>query len=73
VIGLRPRDGAPGAQAAECAGRCFDEGIRIRSSGDTLVLSPLLIIAESKMEMVFAATAARLKRSNESRHGGLLR
>ena len=38
----------------ECAKRCFDDGILIRSSGDTLVLSPPLIIAENEIEMVFA-------------------
>jgi beta-alanine--pyruvate transaminase len=54
AIDLTPRDGAPGARGAECARRCFDDGILIRSSGDTLVLSPPLIIAESEIEMVFA-------------------
>jgi len=34
--------------------RCFDEGILIRSSGDTLVLSPPLIISENEIEIVFA-------------------
>jgi beta-alanine--pyruvate transaminase len=54
AIDLKPRDGAPGARAAECASRCFDEGILIRSSGDTLVLSPPLIISDNEIEMVFA-------------------
>src|SRR5882724_1544625 len=54
AIDVTPRDGAAGARGAECAKRCFDDGILIRSSGDTLVLSPPLIIAESEIEMVFA-------------------
>jgi beta-alanine--pyruvate transaminase len=54
AIDLKPRDGAPGARAAECAHRCFEEGMLIRSSGDTLVLSPPLIISESEIELVFA-------------------
>jgi beta-alanine--pyruvate transaminase len=54
AIDLKPRDGEPGARAAECAKRCFDEGVLIRSSGDTLVLSPPLIISESEIAMVFA-------------------
>jgi len=54
AIDLAPRDGAPGARAAECAKRCFDDGVLIRNSGDTLVLSPPLIIAEDEIEMVFA-------------------
>jgi beta-alanine--pyruvate transaminase len=54
AIELTPRDGAPGARGTECAKRCFDDGVLIRSSSDTLVLSPPLIIAESEIEMVFA-------------------
>jgi beta-alanine--pyruvate transaminase len=54
AIDLKPRDGAPGARGAECANRCFEEGILIRSSGDTLVLSPPLIITENEIAMVFA-------------------
>jgi beta-alanine--pyruvate transaminase len=54
AIDLTPRDGAPGARAAECARRCFDDGVLIRSSGETLVLSPPLIIGENEIEMVFA-------------------
>src|SRR3954447_16981816 len=54
AIDVTPRDGVPGARGAECAKRCFDDGILVRSSGDTLVLSPPLIIAESEIEMVFA-------------------
>jgi beta-alanine--pyruvate transaminase len=41
-------------RSGECAKRCFDEGILIRSSGDTLVVSPPLFISESEIEMVFA-------------------
>jgi beta-alanine--pyruvate transaminase len=54
AIDLTPRDGAPGARAAECAKRCFDDGVLIRNSGETLVLSPPLIITENEIEMVFA-------------------
>src|SRR3954447_25418663 len=54
AIDLKPREGAPGARAAECAHRCFEEGVLIRNSADTLVLSPPLIISESEIELVFA-------------------
>jgi len=53
AIDLKPRDGAPGARGSECAGRCFDDGILIRGSSDTLVLSPPLIIGEEQIEAVF--------------------
>ena len=61
AIDLKPRDGAPGARGSESANRCFDEGILIRGSGDTLVLSPPLIIAESEIERVFATIRRALE------------
>jgi beta-alanine--pyruvate transaminase len=54
AIDLKPRNGAPGARAAECAARCFDDGILIRASADTLVLSPPLIITTEQIDFVFA-------------------
>jgi beta-alanine--pyruvate transaminase len=54
AIELKPREGAAGARGAACANRCFDDGILIRASGDTLLLSPPLIISEEQIEAVFA-------------------
>ncbi|MGJ5204439.1 aspartate aminotransferase family protein [Bradyrhizobium sp. HKCCYLR20261] len=53
AIDLKPRDGAPGARGSECANRCFEDGVLIRGSSDTLVLSPPLIISEEQIEAVF--------------------
>ncbi|MGJ4887298.1 aminotransferase class III-fold pyridoxal phosphate-dependent enzyme [Bradyrhizobium sp. HKCCYLRH3099] len=53
AIDLKPRDGAPGARGSECANRCFADGVLIRGSSDTLVLSPPLIISEEQIEAVF--------------------
>jgi beta-alanine--pyruvate transaminase len=52
---LKPRDGAPGGRGAECANRCYDDGILIRNSGDTLLISPPLIITEEQIEAILAA------------------
>jgi beta-alanine--pyruvate transaminase len=61
AIDVVPRDGAPGARGAECAKHCFDDGVLIRSSGDTLVLSPPLVISENEIEMVFATIRRALE------------
>jgi beta-alanine--pyruvate transaminase len=53
AIDLKPREGAPGARGSECAARCFENGVLIRGSSDTLVLSPPLIIEEEQIEAVF--------------------
>jgi beta-alanine--pyruvate transaminase len=55
AIDLRPRDNTPGARGSECANRCYDDGILIRGSGDTLLLSPPLIITEEQIETIFAS------------------
>jgi beta-alanine--pyruvate transaminase len=55
AIDLRPRDNAPGARGAECANRCYEDGTLIRGSGDTLLLSPPLIITEEQIEMIFGS------------------
>ena len=60
AIDLKPRDGAGGARGAECAARCYDDGILIRASGDTLLLSPPLIIEEEQIEALFAAVRRAL-------------
>jgi len=53
AIDLKPRDGAPGSRGNQCAARCFENGVLIRGSSDTLVLSPPLIIEEEQIEAVF--------------------
>jgi beta-alanine--pyruvate transaminase len=55
AIDLSSRENAPGARGTECAARCFDDGILIRATADTLLLSPPLIITEEQIECVFAA------------------
>lgn len=45
-IELAPRDGAVGARGTEAFHRCFDRGLLARATGDTLALSPPLIVGE---------------------------
>ena len=52
-IDLEPREGAAGARGAEVGQRCFDAGMLLRNSGDTLLLSPPLIISEEQIAHVF--------------------
>lgn len=60
AIELEPRPGAPGARGAECAAHALRAGVLLRSSGDTLLLSPPLIIGEDEIALVFATIAAAL-------------
>ncbi|HEY2179676.1 MAG TPA: aspartate aminotransferase family protein [Caulobacteraceae bacterium] len=49
---LEPREGAPGARAAEVFRRCFDAGVLVRYTGETIALSPPLIIQKEEIDHV---------------------
>lgn len=53
AVELKPRDGVPGARAAEAAQRCFDAGLLVRASGENIVLSPPLIVSEEQIALIF--------------------
>jgi beta-alanine--pyruvate transaminase len=47
AVDLEPRAGKPGARAFEVFLKCFERGVMVRQTGDTIAMSPPLII-ESK-------------------------
>lgn len=60
-IELASREGATGARAAEVFQKCFDRGVLLRYTADTLALSPPLIIEEAQIGQIFDTIAAVLK------------
>jgi beta-alanine--pyruvate transaminase len=60
-IELRPRDGAPAARAMDVYEHCYKNGVIVRTTGDTIALSPPLIISESEIDHTIATLAAALK------------
>jgi adenosylmethionine-8-amino-7-oxononanoate aminotransferase len=59
AIDLQPRAGAAGARGNECQWACLEAGVLIRISGDTLVLSPPLVIDEDQIARVSRPSARR--------------
>jgi len=59
-VELQSREGAPGARAAEAFQACYDQGVLLRYTGDTLALSPPLIIEESQIDRLFGTLKAVL-------------
>jgi len=57
AVELAPRDGAPGARAAEVFQRCFEKGVLVRYTGETIALSPPLIIDKSQIDEVVGTLA----------------
>ena len=59
AVQLQPREGAPTARASETALRCFENGLLLRQTGETLAMSPPLIVSVSQIhEMVDMLRAA---------------
>ncbi len=54
-IELAPRDGGPaGVRATEAFVRCFEAGVLVRTTGDTIALSPPLIVESDQIDQIFA-------------------
>ncbi len=51
-IELQPRPGKPTARAVGVFGRCFDAGLLVRTTGDTVALSPPLIIERPQVDRI---------------------
>jgi beta-alanine--pyruvate transaminase len=60
-IELEPRPGAPTARAFETFLKCFEAGVMVRSTGDTLALSPPLIIEKAQIDQLVSTVAATLR------------
>jgi beta-alanine--pyruvate transaminase len=52
-IELKPRDGAPTARAFDAFLQAYDAGLLIRTTGDTIALSPPLIIEKEHIDFAF--------------------
>lgn len=63
-IELTPREGAPGARAAEVFSKCFDQGVLVRYTGDIIAVSPPLIISEAQIAQIFEAISTVLATVN---------
>jgi beta-alanine--pyruvate transaminase len=48
-IEMQPREGSPGSRALEVYHRCFNNGAFVRVTGETIALSPPLIISKAQI------------------------
>ena len=62
AIELEPRAGQPGRRAYEVFVAALEAGVLIRVTGDTIALSPPLIISRAEIDELVATLAAVLKR-----------
>ncbi len=56
-IELEPRSGAPGARGFDTFVRCFERGVLTRVTGDTMALSPPLIVSKAQIDEMVGVLA----------------
>jgi beta-alanine--pyruvate transaminase len=61
-IELEPRANAPGARGYETMVAAFGAGLLVRTTGDTVALSPPLIIERAQVDRIFETLAGILDR-----------
>ncbi|MED5622046.1 aspartate aminotransferase family protein [Ideonella sp. BN130291] len=62
-IELQPLPGEPAKRAFNVFLDCFEKGVLIRTTGDTLALSPPLIIEKAQIDQIIDTIAGALKRA----------
>ena len=61
AVELQPIEGQPTARAMKIFRDCLDDGVIVRTTGDTLAFSPPLIISESEIEQLVEAVRKALR------------
>jgi beta-alanine--pyruvate transaminase len=64
AIELAPREGAIGARAYDIFVDCFNKGLLIRVTGDTIALSPPLIIEKDQIDTIVSMLGEAIKRAS---------
>jgi beta-alanine--pyruvate transaminase len=62
-VELAPVEGSPGKRAFDVFLDCWERGVLIRTTGDTIALSPPLIIEQAHIEQIVGTIADALKRA----------
>lgn len=58
AVQFAPRPEAPGARAAEVARYCYEHGVWVRNIGESVAVSPPLIINEAQISQIFETIGA---------------
>jgi len=61
AVELEPIEGKPTARAMQIFRKCMDEGVIIRTTGDTLAFSPPLIIEDAHIETVIETVRSAIR------------
>ncbi len=62
-VELQPIDGSPGKRAFDIFLACWEQGVLIRTTGDTVAMSPPLIINRQQVDQLIGTLGAALQRA----------
>jgi len=62
-IELSPRDGAAGQRAFDVFLDCYESSVLIRTTGDTIALSPPLIIERAQIDQIIETVGRAIRRA----------
>lgn len=63
AVELAPREGEPTVRALEVFRRCYEAGVLVRTTGDTIALTPPLIVAEDEIARICDTLRTALRAS----------
>jgi beta-alanine--pyruvate transaminase len=61
AVELEPRSGKPGTRAFDVFLKCFERGMMVRVTGDTIALSPPLIIEQKQITQIIETLAGAIR------------
>jgi beta-alanine--pyruvate transaminase len=61
AVELQPIEGKPTARAMQLFTRCFDNGVIVRTTGDTAAFSPPLVIEKQQIDQIIDTVRAALR------------
>jgi beta-alanine--pyruvate transaminase len=63
AVEMAPREGAPGQRAYSVFLDCFHKGVLVRMAGDTIALSPPLIVERAQIDQIIATLGDAIQRA----------
>ena len=61
AVELSPKAGAPGSRGYNALVKCFEAGVLVRYTADTVAFSPPLIVEKKQIDQIFETVGKVLK------------
>ena len=62
AVELEPMPGSPGRRGYELMERCFEDGVMVRQTGDTIAVSPPLIVSHEDVDVIVETLSRNLRK-----------